>query len=207
MKIDKLHYISQETDTLSHQEIIRQACEAGCRWIQLRMKDKAVSQMHQIALEVKEICQHYEAKLIINDFVHLAKEIQSDGVHLGQNDMPPSEARQILGKDFIIGGTANTYTDIVWLAESEVDYIGLGPFRFTSTKKNLSPVLGLEGYRDMITKCRQSKIQISIIAIGGIQLEDVVELKQTGIHGIAVSNLISNSQNRKSLVEELYKIL
>ncbi|MDX2306051.1 MAG: thiamine phosphate synthase [Microscillaceae bacterium] len=207
MNIDKLHYISQETDTLSHIQVIQQACEAGCRWIQLRMKEKSETEMQQIASQAKAICQKYSAKLIINDHVHLAKEVAAGGVHLGQTDMPPSEARLILGPDFIIGGTANTFTDIVWLIESEINYVGLGPFRFTSTKKNLSPVLGLEAYREIILKCRQSKIYTPIIAIGGILLEDVDELKQTGIHGIAVSGLITHSQNRKELVEKLYQIL
>ena len=205
--IDKLHYISQETDSLSHLDAIKEACIAGCKWIQLRMKDKNETEMLSLAEQSLKVCREFGAKLIINDHVEIAKKIQADGVHLGQNDMPPSEAREMLGNEVIIGGTANTYADIVWLAEYDVNYIGLGPFRFTQTKENLSPVLGLEGYQETLQKARYSRIEIPVIAIGGIQLEDVAQIMETGAHGIAVSGLITNSENKQQLVEQLYQIL
>jgi thiamine-phosphate pyrophosphorylase len=185
MQISKLHYIT--TDPV-YAEL---ACQGGADWIQLRVKNKSDDEWRSIAEETKSICRKYGATLIINDNVMLAKSIGADGVHLGKEDMPPDEARQILGPDFIIGGTANTFEDIKRLTMLKVDYIGLGPFRFTQTKTNLSPILGLDGYRVRMKKCAGEKIQMPIIAIGGIRLDDVDALLATGIYGIAVSSAIS----------------
>jgi thiamine-phosphate pyrophosphorylase len=189
MQISKLHYI---TDCPAH---ARQACRGGADWIQLRVKNKSANEWKLIAEETQTICKKYAAKLIINDNVELAKEIGADGVHLGKEDMPPDRARSILGAGVIVGGTANTFEDINKLAALEVDYIGLGPFRFTQTKTNLSPILGLDGYRLLMKKCIGQKIQIPIIAIGGIQLSDVGALLAAGVYGIAVSSAISASGN------------
>jgi thiamine-phosphate pyrophosphorylase len=153
--ISKLHYITQDLADHSHSALAEQACIAGVDWVQLRIKNKTFDDQVIIANETAEICQKYNAKLIINDNVKLAKEVNADGVHLGKTDMEPAEARRILGNDFIIGGTANTFEDIIRLVQSGVEYIGLGPFRFTSTKENLSPILGIEGYKNIMKKCRE----------------------------------------------------
>ena len=110
--ISNFHYITQDIDELSHVELIELACDAGIDWIQLRVKSKTDAVCKQIALEAKTICAKYGAALIINDNVELAMEIDADGVHLGKEDMSPLEAREILGDDFLIGGTANTIDDI-----------------------------------------------------------------------------------------------
>jgi thiamine-phosphate pyrophosphorylase len=187
MKISKLHYI---TANPTHAE---QACKGGVDWIQLRVKNKSEDEWKLIAEETKKICRKYGTKLIVNDSVKLAKIIGADGVHLGKEDMPPDEARKLLGPNFIIGGTANTFDDIKRLALLKVDYIGLGPFRFTQTKKNLSPLLGLHGYTDLIKECAGQNITVPIIAIGGIQLSDVEDLIAGGVYGIAVSSAISDA--------------
>ncbi len=100
------------------------------------MKNKSYEEWLQIAKEVKSVCDKYQTILIINDNAEIAKEIDADGVHLGKNDMSVAEARAILGKDKIIGGTANTVEDIEYLQSAGVDYIGLGPYKFTETKKS-----------------------------------------------------------------------
>jgi thiamine-phosphate pyrophosphorylase len=104
-----------------------------------------------LAKAVKEICNGYKATLIINDNVYLAQQIAADGVHLGLTDMGIPEARRILGTYKIIGATANTFEDINSCTKYS-DYIGLGPFQFTTTKQKLSPILGLEGYRSILKK-------------------------------------------------------
>ena len=143
-----------------------------------------------------------EYTFIINDNVELAKEIEADGVHLGRADRNPAEAREISGDDFIIGGTANTFDDIVSLLEQGVDYIGLGPFRFTETKKNLSPVLGLEGIKNIVETYRRTSLrQIPVIAIGGIKLNDVEDLIKAGVHGIAVSSAINISEDKLAITQ------
>ena len=196
MKISKLQYI---TVSPAHAE---EACKGGVDWIQLRVKNKNEDEWKLIALEAKKICKARGAKLIINDSVKLAKIVGADGVHLGKEDMPPDEARKLLGPDFIIGGTANTIEDIQRLALLKVDYIGLGPFRFTNTKKNLSPLLGIQGYIDLMKECEAESIKVPIIAIGGIQMEDVDAILETGIYGIAVSSAISDSANISEAASE-----
>ena len=110
--IEKLQYISQETEGLSHIDCVREACIAGVKWIQLRVKDKSFDEYLAIAKEARVICDLYEVKLIINDNVEVASNCEADGVHLGKNDMNPTEARKILGESKIIGGTANTAEEI-----------------------------------------------------------------------------------------------
>jgi thiamine-phosphate pyrophosphorylase len=140
--------------------------------------------------------------LIINDNVTIAKEIGADGVHLGKNDMHPTEAREILGGEAIIGGTANTIEDVVQLSGSGVNYIGLGPYRFTTTKDKLSPILGLEGYMKIMREVQMMSIDIPIIAIGGIVPGDVAALMETGIYGVAVSSAINQSIDKHSVIKE-----
>ena len=196
--IPKLQYISQEKEGLTHLQAIENACQAGCEWLQLRMKGASFQEFLDTAIAAKKICQQYQAKLTINDNPQVALESGADGLHLGKQDMPPSEARKMLG-DIIIGGTANTWEDILHLAKEGVDYIGLGPFRFTSTKKNLSPVLGIEGYDALLRKMTAANIDIPVLAIGGIELEDVGAILDTGVWGIAVSGLITNAEDRRAV--------
>ncbi len=130
----------------SYVESARMALLGGCRWIQLRMKEADDTQFDENALVVQKPCKEFGATFIIDDNVALAKRIKADGVHLGKNDMPIAEARDILGEGFIVGGTVNSFEDILYhLQGCMPDYFGCGPFRFTSTKKNLAPILGHEG--------------------------------------------------------------
>lgn len=205
--IAKLHYISQETDEKGHLENIDEACAAGVDWIQLRVKDKPVEEIERMALGAKAICEIYGARLIINDHVEIARSIGADGVHLGKEDTAPAEAREILGKEAIIGGTANSLDDIRELAKTGVDYIGLGPYRFTSTKKNLSPVLGLEGYQELMSDLTNKGIDIPIVAIGGIQVSDIAPILNTGVYGIAVASLINKTQEKKKITVQILNCL
>jgi thiamine-phosphate pyrophosphorylase len=168
---------------------------------------KLSDELIQLAREIQVLCYKKQAKLIINDNIELTKLLYADGVHLGLTDTPIAEAREYLGNDFIIGGTANTFEDVVKHYKASADYVGLGPFTFTETKKNLSPVLGIEGYQSILQKCKEAKIDIPIIAIGGIELEDISAIMQTGVSGIAISGLITKSHRKKELVTEINKYL
>jgi thiamine-phosphate pyrophosphorylase len=201
--ISTLHYISQQSATASHLDNILVACEAGCRWIQLRVKNKSEADLLTIAKEAKIICAHYKATLIINDHPHIAKSVGVHGVHVGKEDMPVVAVRQLLGPDFIIGATANTLEDILQHVRDGADYVGVGPFRFTTTKEKLSPLLGLEGFIHIMQSLRNKGIPIPVIAIGGIQTADFPTLLRTGIHGIAVSGLITHAVNKKETVLSL----
>lgn len=186
----ELQFITHFTDRFSYSDSARMALEGGCRWIQLRMKEATAEELEKEALYIQDLCRQYNATFIIDDHVELVKKIHADGVHLGKKDMPIAEARNILGKDFIIGGTANTFEDVKAHYKGGADYIGCGPFRFTTTKKNLSPILGLEGYRSIVSRMKENGIRIPIVAIGGITYDDIPSIMDTGVTGIALSGTI-----------------
>lgn len=196
MKLERLLYISQQTATASHADNILAACEAGCRWIQLRVKNGDAS---AAAFQAMDICRQYGATLTINDHPDIAKAVGAHGVHVGLQDMPVAEARAIAGPQIIIGGTANTPEDALAHAAAGADYVGYGPFRFTTTKEKLSPVLGLAGYNRLMA----ARPNVPIIAIGGILLTDIPALLDTGVYGIAVSGLITHAPDKKSLVQQI----
>lgn len=200
---NKLQYISQGNTFKEQLDNIHNALDNGCSWIQLRFKTNDEKELYRLAESTKMACDEYLADYIINDHAHLAKEIDADGVHLGLNDMGIIEARSILGQTKIIGGTANTFEDILRRAAENCDYIGLGPFQFTITKQNLSPILGLEGYCSILEQMKTYGIKTPIYAIGGIGLYDIESLMTTGIHGIAVSGLITQSENPSELITQL----
>lgn len=200
---NKLQYISQGESVEEQLYNIHQALDNGCDWIQMRFKHQKPKKALALAEATKFLCEEYLANFIINDDVHLAEKINADGVHLGLSDMRVSEARAILGKTKIIGATANTFEDIVRQVTNGCDYIGLGPFQHTKTKTNLSPILGSEGYHSIITKMKESQIDIPVYAIGGITLRDVNPLMKTGIHGIAVSGVITKSDDKQELITQL----
>ncbi|TLX70440.1 thiamine phosphate synthase [Labilibacter sediminis] len=193
--IGKLHFITYQNTELSASQQTLNFCAGGGNWVQLRIKDQTEDAIISDAHKCNMICQEYGATFIVNDYVDIAAKVDADGVHLGKNDISVQEARAILGEYKIIGATANSFEDIENLANQGVDYIGLGPFRFTDTKKNLSPVLGIEGYSRIIQSCTDKNIRIPIIAIGGIIPEDFNDLFKTGIYGIALSSYIAKQDN------------
>ena len=199
-----VQFITHYTEQYSYLDSVRIALEGGCRWIQLRMKEASPEEILPIAQEALAMCRKYHATFIIDDHVELAEQIKADGVHLGKLDMPIAEARHILGRDFLIGGTANTFEDILEHYKAGADYIGCGPFRFTTTKKNLSPVLELEGYRRIVSQMQEAGINLPIVAIGGITKADIPSLMETGITGIALSGSILRAEYP---IEEMKEIL
>ncbi len=192
--IARLHHITQHDEALSHVQQAEAACAAGVRWVQLRVKKRGYEEWKANALAVQGICRANGAIFIVNDNVKICAEIRADGVHLGKEDMDVDKARAALGPKAIIGGTANNYEDIEKLLRWKVDYIGLGPFRFTTTKEKLSPMLGLDGYREVAENLRVEGITTPIIAIGGIQTEDVPALMETGVYGVAVASAINRAK-------------
>lgn len=199
-----IQFISHFTEQHTYLDSIRLALEGGIKWVQLRMKEASEEEFLSVGTEVRRLCDQYGATFIIDDHVELVHKLKADGVHLGKNDMPIAEARNILGKDIIIGGTANTFEDIAAHYQATANYIGCGPFRFTTTKKGLSPTLGLEGYRSIMTKVKEAGINIPVVAIGGITAEDIPDIMQTGIAGIALSGAILRAENP---IEEINRIL
>lgn len=193
----QLQYISQGKTISEHLANIEAVCKAGGRWVQLRLKNVSLMEYLTAAKKCREICDDYGAIFIVNDNVGIAAESGADGVHVGLTDTNPAEARKQLGANAIVGGTANTIEDCVQHIKDGVDYIGLGPLRFTTTKHKLSPVLGAEGYTAILKSLAEKGYQTPVIAIGGITLEDIEALSQTGISGIAVSGLLTGVSNEE----------
>lgn len=206
-QISKLQYITQDVADKAHWQLVEHACKAGVQWIQLRMKNRSYAEFLEAAIKSVAICRLYNCKLIINDNVEVAMACKADGVHLGKTDMDTATARKILGNDVIIGGTANTFDDIERLANSGVDYIGLGPYRFTHTKENLSPILGLQGYEQTMNRCVAKNITTPVIAIGGIHKEDVSKILNTGVYGVAVASSIGLSKDINQVVADFVELL
>ena len=188
--IAKLHYITHFLADYPISRQVEEVCKGGCKWVQLRIKNARTEERLNEAMTIQTIIKQHGAKLIINDDAFVAKATDADGVHIGKEDMSPLEARRILGPNKVIGCTANTLEDVLHLTQYDINYIGLGPFRFTSTKKKLSPVLGSEGIRRIVNEVRAKGISIPIIAIGGIEQEDISDLMEVGVHGVAVSGAI-----------------
>ena len=203
----KLQYISQGATAAQQLHHINAALEAGCNWIQLRFKNASEEDITVLAKQVKAACTKYGATFIINDHPHIVQAVDADGVHLGLTDLGVCEARKIVGNHKIIGGTANTLEHILQRVDEGCNYVGLGPFRFTTTKEKLSPILGLEGYDKIMTALALQNISIPVYAIGGIALNDVQSISQTGIYGIAVSGIITNHPDKKLLVQQFNTIL
>ena len=200
--IPKLHYISQGISPAEHLENIQKACNAGAELVQLRLKGFPEKKLLKFAHEAWEITSHFQTRLLINDLYKIAREVKADGVHLGKTDSCPTVARKYLYTWQIIGGTANTLQDCETLIEKEVDYISLGPFRFTETKADLPPVLGLEGYAAILDVL---KTDTPILGVGGITTTDVAAILATGISGIAVSGAITRDFNSIKLFNELLR--
>jgi thiamine-phosphate pyrophosphorylase len=190
MALSRLYFITGETDPLWQ---IGEACRAGIRLIQLRMKEAPDEEFLATAKEAMKICRSWGSRLIINDRVEAAAAVDADGVHVGLQDLPVREARRILGVGKIVGGTANTVEDIREHYRGGADYIGLGPYRYTTTKKKLSPILGLEGYRRVMRQLEAEGVSVPVFAIGGIGVDDIGGLVEAGVYGVAFSGLLVNA--------------
>ncbi len=202
-----LQFITHRNECKNDVEGAKATLEGGCRWVQLRMKGFADESFIENAKQLREMCDKVGATFLLNDRVDLVKECRADGVHIGKGDMPPKQARAILGEGAIIGGTANTCEDIDYLVNQGVDYIGLGPFRFTTTKEKLSPTLGLEGYKEAIAHCHAKGYTTPIVAIGGIMVDDIAPIMECGVSGVALSGTILNAEDSVAVTSDIVKLL
>lgn len=204
--MNNIQFITHENQRFGYVEGAEMALRGGCKWVQLRMKDATDNKFLSIGRKVAALCRSYNVTFLLDDRVHLVAELGADGVHLGKNDMPISEARRILGNEKIIGGTANTFADVQHLAAQGADYIGCGPFRYTPTKRNLAPILGLEGFQNILKQMQQAGINLPLIAIGGIVSTDIAALRDIGVNGIAVSGAVLEAADPIKEMKKLIEI-
>ncbi len=192
MILPPLYFITREDSSLSHVQQVQRACQAGIKAIQLRMKEASYTEYVNAALAARDICRAYGVMLIINDNVTVVREVGADGVHLGKHDMSPQKAREILGSEAVIGCTANTEEDVLQLLSYSIDYIGLGPYRFTNTKKKLSPILGPMGVQSIASALEKREDRVPVVAVGGILVDEISEVCALGVQSVAISADIIN---------------
>jgi thiamine-phosphate pyrophosphorylase len=197
-----LQCITQDGIDISHVEQVKLLCEAGAKWIQLRMKGSSVEEVKTVANEVLPMCEDHEALLIVNDHLETAMGVGAGGAHLGKNDRDWKEARNLAGPEFIIGGTVNSLSDArAALASRSLDYVGVGPFRFTETKTNLAPVLAGKALEEIL----QFLGELPKVVIGGVTPDDLPAIAATNAEGVAVSSGLfvdgAVAENLKAYVE------
>lgn len=167
---------------LSHQQIARRAISAGIKTIQLREKEMSKKEIFREAVLIREILTKHKVTFIVNDYIDIAMAVKADGVHLGQEDMPVKEARKLIGKNRIIGVSTHSMKQAIEAQESGADYIGFGPMFHTGTK-NAGKPKGLKALNQI-----KKKINIPVVAIGGITCENVNEVIKAGADAVAVAS-------------------
>jgi len=178
------------TAKLSHAEQVKKLIEGGAEIIQLREKYASPKDFYEFAKEALKLARQHKVKIIINDRVDIALALKADGVHLGQDDLPPEHARKILGKKAIIGFSTHNLEQAVRAARLPIDYLAIGPVFVTRTKENPESVVGIED----VKKVREAVGDFPLVAIGGITFENFREVLQMGADSVAVvSNLMSEA--------------
>ncbi len=195
--VERFQFITRDLPHLTHIDQVERACRAGVRWIQLRMKRYPYEQWLESAMKARRITEKFHARLIINDDPQIALRAGADGVHLGVHDMSVQGARCLLGSQRIIGFSVHNESELVLASQLDINYLGLGPFRTTSTKPDHDPVLGLTGLRQLCALANAWIPGLPVIAVGGIGSEDLPHILACGCWGVAVSSAISFDGNEQ----------
>jgi len=207
MKIEKeamTLYVVTDRSWLGDKSLIsqvEQALEAGATFIQLREKELDYDTFVEEAIKIKEVTEKYNVPFVINDNVDVAIASGADGVHIGQNDEDISRVRFKLGADKIIGLSAHSVEEAVLAEKMGADYIGVGAMFTTTTKQDANQV-SIEELKAIV-----KKLSIPIVAIGGIKCENVLELSNTGIDGIAVISAIFAEEDIGKATRKLLKLI
>lgn len=178
-------------------EVVRQALEGGTTFLQIREKELSFDAFVELAKQVKEVTDEFRVPFVVNDEVEIAKLIDADGVHIGQSDEEISKAREILGPDKIIGVSAHSVEEALQAQEAGADYLGVGAVFTTSTKADAGAV----SFETVRAIC--DAVSIPVVAIGGIQKDNILELKGTCVDGVAVVSAIFAAKNIKQAAKEL----
>ncbi|WP_333861653.1 thiamine phosphate synthase [Clostridium sp.] len=203
MELDYSLYLVTDRNILKGRplhEAVEQAILGGVTLVQLREKDASTREFYKQAVEVKKITESYNIPLIINDRLDIAQAVDAEGVHFGQSDMPLIAARNILGKNKIIGISVGNIEEAVEAEKNSADYVGIGTIFFTGTKKDIELPIGIQGLKKIY-----DNINIPAVAIGGINENNFKEVLSTGIEGISVVSAILGKNNIKDAAEALHK--
>lgn len=205
--IEQLHYITHDLETLSHVEQARIVCEAGGKWVQYRCLTKNDEELLNDINQIAAICDDWGATLIVTDHVHLKDKADIQGFHIEDMDADFLSIRAALGEAYTLGGSSNTVEGLMRLSRDGVDYAGFGPFAHTDTKPNSFPHLGLQGYAQAMMKLKALELELPVLAVGGVKIEDVDALLETGIFGIAVSSAINQAGDVEAAYLDFYQKL
>lgn len=203
MKVDFSLYLVTDRNFLKGRrlsEVVEDAIKGGVTLVQVREKDISTREFYKVALEVKEVTDKYKVPLIINDRIDIAQAVDADGVHLGQDDMPLTIARKILGKEKIIGISVGNVEEAKEAERDGADYVGIGAVFFTGSKKDIDTPIGVAGLKEIV-----DSINIPSVAIGGVNKENTTEIMKTGTDGIAVISAILNNEDVRNASEDLKK--
>lgn len=187
--------------SLTLEEMASSVLNAGVKWIQYREKDKSRREIYEEALRLRKLTEKFRATFIVNDYADIAMAVDADGVHLGQDDLPIKEARKILGKK-IIGISTHNADEAVLAEKQGADYIGFGPIFWTKTKD-----AGIPKNSDAISEIKKM-VKIPVVAIGGINLDNLGSVVDAGADAVAVALgiLCGNiSDNARNFIKILYK--
>lgn len=191
IQLPKLYCLTSDKVSVSHSYQVLKFCEAGVRLIQLRSKSLSKIEMLAEVRESVRICRIFQSKLIVNDSIEVAMQSDADGVHLGQSDREISDARKFLGASKVIGFTIHSQNEITEDVLCSANYIGMGPFRKSKTKTDLTPTLSIDDYCTMI----QRLAPIPVFLIGGMDIKDFSLSLRLANHGIAVCSALSDQEN------------
>lgn len=203
--IGKFHYLTQDLPNLSHLQQAKMACQSGANWIQYRCFSKTEVQMLEELHQIAEICDEWGTTLIITQHYQLVKLADIQGVHIEDMDANLNEIRSYIGNNKTLGASANTIQQIITHYTNTADYIGCGPYAHTNTKPNKKAHWGIPGYINAVAKLNQLNINVPLIAAGGITLNDVDALLQTGIYGVAVSEAVNKALNPAQAYKNIYQ--
>ncbi|MGM9846652.1 MAG: thiamine phosphate synthase [Muribaculaceae bacterium] len=198
----RLYFITNSNTAEGTVNQAKAAIDAGCRCVQIRMKDAPSEAVAEVTVEVAEYAKPFGCNVIVDDHVEIAAKGIADGVHIGKNDMNPQDARKILGDLPILGYTANSIEDIHSAKGLPIDYLGIGPLRETTTKKNAAAPLGLSTYQNLK---KDTDYAVPYVAIGSVDISDIQPLMKAGAMGVAVSAAIAKANDPTAATKELVK--
>jgi thiamine-phosphate pyrophosphorylase len=201
MAVDYSLYLITDRSFLkgrSLKTLVEESILGGATIVQVREKDVSTREFYRVAMEVKEVASYYKIPLIINDRIDIAHAIDADGVHLGQDDMPLSIARKILGKEKIIGISASNLEEALEAQNNGADYLGIGAIFYTGTKKDIETPIGIEQLKNIY-----QNIKIPAVAIGGINETNFKDVLSTGIDGISVISAILGKDDVRAAAKAL----
>jgi thiamine-phosphate pyrophosphorylase len=184
MYLKGLCFITDKASGLSFEDMTIKVLRRGVRWVQYRDKVRSIREIYEEAIRLRKSTKDYNSMFIVNDYTDIAYCVNADGVHLGQNDLPLKEARRIIGKKKIIGISTHDLEQAIEAERDGADYIGFGPVFQTMTKDAGKPK-GTDMLREVKTK-----VKIPVVAIGGINLENIMSVLNTGVDAVAVASAI-----------------